>query len=184
MGAKRSRVQERFTPISIFPRQGGRGYAEVCLRGNDGGSARERRLCGAGRRANGQHRVRGLEDEEDGDDGEGECAEVADGGCEALGYGQLEVGGEGGDAMGGVEEGRGEQDDEEQLGDGVAEEGEDVVVGDGVGQPSEGAGDVVGEDEGGQYEAATVPPTLKSAHHIGSSFCIVVLPVISLGRRE
>ena len=37
MGAKRSRVQERFTPISIFPRQGGRGYAEVCLRGNDGG---------------------------------------------------------------------------------------------------------------------------------------------------
>ncbi len=31
MGAKRSRVQERFTPISIFPRQGGRGYAEVCL---------------------------------------------------------------------------------------------------------------------------------------------------------
>ncbi len=106
---------------------------------------------GVGRRANGQTGLEG-EDEEDGDDGEGECAEVADGGCEALGYGQLEVGGEGGDAMGGVEEGRGEQDDEEQLGDGVAEEGEDVVVDDGVGQPSEGASDVVGEDEGGQCE--------------------------------
>ena len=92
---------------------------------------------------------------EDGDDcdyGEGECAEVADGGCQGLGYGQLEVGGERGDAMGNVEEGRGEQDDEEQLGDGIAEEREDVVVGDGVGQPSQGAGDVVGEDEGGQCE--------------------------------
>ena len=96
----------------------------------------------------------GLEGEDgDGCDyGEGKCAEVADGGGEGLGYGQLEVGGEGGDAMGGVEEGRGEEDDEEQLGDGVAEEGEHVVVGDGVGEPSEGAGDVVGEDEGGQYE--------------------------------
>ena len=43
---------------------------------------------------------------EDGDDcdyGEGECAEVADGGCQGLGYGQLEVGGERGDAMGNVE---------------------------------------------------------------------------------
>ncbi len=77
---------------------------------------------------------------------------MADGGGEGLGYGQLEVGGECGDAMGGVEEGRGEEDDEEQLGDGVAEEREDVVVGDGVGQPSEGAGDVVGEDECGQCE--------------------------------
>ncbi len=91
------------------------------------------------------------EDEYDSDDGEGEYAEVADGGGEGLGYGQLEVGGEGGDAMGGVEEGCGEHDDEKQLGDGVAEEGEDVVVGDGVGEPSEGAGEVVDEDEGGQY---------------------------------
>ena len=45
------------------------------------------------------------EDGEDCDYGEGECAEVADGGCQGLGYGQLEVGGEGGDAMGSVEEG-------------------------------------------------------------------------------
>ncbi len=96
----------------------------------------------------------GLE-REDGDDcdyGEGECAEVADGGGEGLGYGQLEVGGECGDAMGDVEEGGGEEDDEEQLGYGVAEEGEDVVVGYGVWEPSEGACDVVDEDEGGQHE--------------------------------
>ena len=77
---------------------------------------------------------------------------MADGGGEGLGYGQLEVGGECGDAMADVEEGRGEEDDEEQLGDGVAKEGEDVVVGDGVGEPSEGAGEVVDEDECGQCE--------------------------------
>ena len=39
-----------------------------------------------------------------------------------------------------------------ELGDGVAEEGDEVVVGDGVGEPSEGAGEVVDEDEGGQCE--------------------------------
>ena len=37
IGAKRSRVQERFTPHLNLPPSRGRGYAEVCLRGNDGG---------------------------------------------------------------------------------------------------------------------------------------------------
>ena len=69
-----------------------------------------------------------------------------------LGTGSLKSAGRVAMRWGGVEEGRGEEEDEEQLGDGVAEEREDVVVGYGVGEPSEGAGDVVGEDEGGQCE--------------------------------